>query len=75
MSYSSFDKNVLYKSGFHWLQFTAFVVSAFTNYFGWAFFNDASFQHFALKIFKFWNCSGYKPLSNCLMRWTVTIYP
>ena len=55
MSNSNFDKNGLDKSGTHWFQYAAFVVAAFAIYFGWAFFNDASFHHIALKIFKFWN--------------------
>ena len=53
MSNSKFDKNGIDKSGTHWLQYAAFVVTAFAIYFGWAFFNDAKFHHFAIKIFKF----------------------
>ena len=52
MSNSNFDKNGVDKSGFHWLQYAAFVVSTFVIFFGWAFFNDESFNHFAVKIFK-----------------------
>ena len=33
MSNSNFDKNV-YKSGTHWLQYAAFVVTVFAIYFG-----------------------------------------
>ena len=43
MTNSNFDKNGLDKSGTHWLQYAAFVVTAFAIYFGWAFFNDANF--------------------------------
>ena len=75
MSNSNFDKNGLDKSGTHWLQYAAFVVTAFAIYFGWAFFNDAKFHHFAIKIFKLWNCNGYNPLGYCLMRWKVDFYP
>ena len=53
MSNSNFDKNGVDKSGTHWLQYAAFVVSAFAIYFGWVFFNDPSFHHFAVKTFKF----------------------
>ena len=53
MSNSNFDKNGVDNSGTHWLQYAAFVVTAFAIYFGWAFFNDAKFHHFAIKIFKF----------------------
>ena len=52
MSNSNFDKNGVDKYGTHWLQYAAFVVTAFAVYFGWAFLNDASFHHFALKILK-----------------------
>ena len=75
MNNSNFDKNGLDKSGTHWLQYASFVVTAFAIYFGWAFFNDASFHHSALKILKFWNCNGYNPLSYCLMRWKLDFYP
>ena len=74
MSNSNFDKNCADKSGTHWLQYTAFVVTAFAIYFGWAFFNDVNFHHFAEKIFKFLNCNGYNPLSYCIMRWKVNFY-
>ena len=51
MSNSNFDQNGVDKSGTHWLQYAAFVVTAFDIYFGWAFFNAAGFHHFAIKIF------------------------
>ena len=47
MSNLNSDNNGVYSSGIHWLQYAAFVVTAFTIYFGWAFFNDAKFHHFA----------------------------
>ena len=75
MSNSNFDKNGFDNLGVHWLQYAAFVITAFAIYFVWAFFNDASFNHFAVKIFKFWNCNGYNPLSYCIMRWRVDFYP
>ena len=75
MSHTGLDKNGIDKSGMHWLQFVAFVITSFTIYFGWAFFNDVSFRHFAVKIFKFWNCNGYNPLRYCFMRWKVDFYP
>jgi len=34
MSKSNFDKNDLDKSGTHWLQYAAFVVTVFAIYFG-----------------------------------------
>ena len=43
MSNSGFDKNGVDKSGTHWLQYAAFVLTAFAIYFGWAFFNDANY--------------------------------
>ena len=49
MSNSNFDKNRIDELGIHWLQYTAFVVSEFAIYFLWAFFNDASLHHFAVK--------------------------
>ena len=50
MSNSSFDKNGVDKSGTHWLQYAAFVVTfGIAIYFGWAFFNDASFPSFLCK--------------------------
>ena len=61
MNNSNFDKNGVDESGSHWLQYGAFVVTAFAICFGWAFFNDVSFQHFAVKIFTFSNCNGYNP--------------
>ena len=51
MSNSGFDKNGVDKSGLHWLQYAAFFLTEFAIYFGGAFFNDANFQHFAIKIF------------------------
>ena len=72
---SNFDKNGVDSFGFHWLQYAAFVVTAFAVFFGWAFFNDANFNHFTVKIFKFLNCNGYKPLSYCVMRWKVDFFP
>ena len=53
MSNSNFDKNGVDNSGTHWLQYAAFVITAFAIYFGWAFLNDANFHHFAVKLFKF----------------------
>ena len=75
MSNSVFDKNGLDKTGMHWLQYSAFAVTAFAIYFGWAFFNIVNFQHFVLKILKFWNCNGYNPLSYCVIRWQVDFFP
>ena len=69
MSKSDFDKNGVDKSGTHWLQYAAFVVSAFAVYTTWAYYNDASFHIFIIKIFKFLNCNGYNPISYCVMRW------
>ena len=46
MSNLNFDKDGIDSSGVHWLQYAAFVITAFGIYFGWAFFNDANFQHF-----------------------------
>ena len=34
----------------HWFQYAPFVVTAFATNFSWAFFNDASFHHFAEKF-------------------------
>ena len=70
-----FFKYMFINSGTHWLQYAAFVITAFAIYFGWAFFNDANFHHFAIKIFKFWNCNGYNPLGYCGMRWKVDFFP
>ena len=75
MSNYNFDKNDVDESGTHWLQYAAFFVSAFAIYFDWAFFNDTIFRHFAVKIFNFWNCNEYNPLSYCVMRWKVNFYP
>ena len=59
----------------HWLQYAAFVVTAFAIYFCRTFFNDVNFHHFAVKIFKFWNCNGYDSLSYYERRWKVEFYP
>ena len=72
MSNSNLYKNGLDKSGTHWLQYASFVVTAFTINFDWIFSNDSNFYHFAGKIFKFWNCNGYNPLSYYVMRWKVS---
>ena len=74
MSNSGFDKNGVDESGMHWLQYAAFVVTAFAIYFGWAYLNDASFHHFIVKIFKFWNCNGYYPLINCILCWKIDFF-
>ena len=50
----NFDKNGLDKSGMHWLQYIAIALTAFAFYFGWAFFNDANFHHFAKKKLSSW---------------------
>jgi len=50
MSFSNFDKHGLDKSRTHWLQYAVFVKTAIAVYFGWAFFNVASFHYFSLKI-------------------------
>ena len=52
MSNSNFDKNGVDKSGTHWLQYAAFLSTSFAIYFGWVFFNDTSFNYFAVKIYK-----------------------
>ena len=75
MSNSNFDKYGVDKSGTHCLQYAAFFVTAFSIYFGWAFFNDASFHYFVIKMFKFWNCNGYNRLSYCVMSGKVDFYP
>ena len=75
MSNSYFDKIGLDGSGVHWLQWAALIFTCFAFWFGWAFFNDDSFHHLGIKIFKFWNCDGYNPLSYCCMRWKVDFYP
>tara|TARA_Y100000991_G_C21906752_1_gene320497 strand:- start:759 stop:965 length:207 start_codon:yes stop_codon:yes gene_type:complete len=67
MSNFNFERNGVDISVTHLLQYAAFVVTAFTIYLSWAFFNDSNFHHFAVKIFKFWNCNGYNPLSYCIM--------
>ena len=69
MSKSNFDKNGVDQSGTHWLQYAALVFSAFAVYTTWAYYNDAGFHYFVLKIFKFLNCNGYNPFSYCVMRW------
>ena len=68
MGNSNFDKNGVDKSGTHWLQYFAFVITSFAIYFYWAFLNDAISHHLAIKIFEFWNCNGYNPDSYCVMR-------
>ena len=75
MSNYEFDKNGLNKFGMHWLQYSAYVVTVFAIYFGWAFFHDSGFHHFTLKIFNFWNCNGYNPPNYCLMRLKLNFYP
>ncbi len=50
MSNSNFDKNGVDEFGTHWLQYVAFVVTAFAIYLSWAFCNDAISHHFAVKI-------------------------
>ena len=75
MSNSGFDKNGIDKSGTHWFQYAAFILTAFAFYFVWAFFNELNFHHFVVKMFKFSNCNGYTPLSYCMMRWKVDFYP
>ena len=69
MSKSDFDNNGIDKSGTHWLQYAALVVSAFAAYTTWAFFNDSNFHYFVIKIFNFLNCNGYNPISYCIMSW------
>ncbi len=75
MSNSNFGKNGVDKPGKHWLQYAAFVVTGLGIFYGWAFFNDTSFHHFAVKIFKFWNFNGYNPLSYCVILWKMDFYP
>tara|TARA_B100000212_G_C27208998_1_gene462142 strand:+ start:304 stop:525 length:222 start_codon:yes stop_codon:yes gene_type:complete len=72
MSKSDFDKNGVDQSGTHWLQYAALVVGAFAIYLTWAYYNDASFHHFVVKIFKFMNCNGYNPISYCVKSWNTT---
>ena len=69
MSKSDFDKNGVDKSGTHWMQYVALFFSAFALYTTWAYYNDASFHYFVVKIFKFLNCNGYNSISYCVMRW------
>ncbi len=69
MSKSDFDNNGVDQSGIHWLQYAALAFSAFAIYTTWAYYNDASFHYFVVKMFKFLNCSGYNPISYCAMRW------
>ena len=69
---SDFDKNGVDQSGTHWLQYVALITSAFALYTTWAYYNDASFHNFVVKIFKFLNCNGYNPISYCVMRWKTT---
>ena len=69
MSKSDFDKNGVDQSGTHWMQYAALAFSAFAVYTTWAYYNDASFHYFVVKIFKFLNCNGYNPISYCVMRW------
>ena len=68
MSNSDFDKNGVDQFGTHWLQYVALALSAFAVYITWAYYNDASFHNFVVKIFKFLNCNGYNPFSYCMMR-------
>ena len=75
MSNSNFDENGVDSSGVHWIQYFAFVITAFIIYFVWAFFNDTNFHNFAVKIFKFWNCNRYNPLRYCVMSWKVDFHP
>ena len=49
MSNTNFDKDGIDKSRMHWLQYVAFVLTAFAIYFGWTFFNNANYHHFAEK--------------------------
>ena len=75
MSNSNFDKNGLDGAWVHWLQWAALIITCFAFWFVWAFFNDDSVHHLGIKIFKFWNCNGYNPLSYCCMRWKLDFYP
>ena len=75
MGNSGFGKNGVDKSGTNRLQYVAFIVTAFPTYFCWAFFNDVNFHHFAVKIYKLFNCYGHNPLSFCLMSWEEAFYP
>ena len=69
MNNSNFDRNGVDKYGTHWLQYAAFVVTAFAIYFAWAFFNDTSFHHFAFKYSIF--CYEHNLLDYCVMGWNV----
>ncbi len=73
MSKSDFDKNGVDQTGTHWLQYFALAFTAFAIYTTWAYYYDASFHYFVVKIFKFLNCNGYNPFSYCVMRWK-TVY-
>ena len=75
MSNLGFDKNGVDKSGLHWLQYAAFILTSLAIYFTWAYFNDINFHHLSIKILKFFNCNGYNPLNYCVMRWKVDFYP
>ena len=75
MSSSNFDKNGVNSSGLHWLQYASFVKTAFTIYFGWFFFNDANFHHFAEKYSSSGIAMDITPLNYFLMRWKVDFYP
>ena len=75
MRNSGFNKYGVDKSGLHWLQYATFVINAFAIYIDWEFFNDANCHHFTVKIFKFWNCKGYKPLNYLVMPCKVDFYP
>ena len=68
MRNSNFDKNGVDKFGTHWFQYAAFVVTPFSVYFSWSFFNDDNVHHLGVKILKIWNCNGYNPLGYCVMR-------
>ena len=50
MSNSNFDKNGIDNSVKHWLQYSAFGVTAFAIYFWRAFLNDAFIHNFVVKI-------------------------
>ena len=69
MSKSDFDNNGIDEFGTHWLQYAALTFSAFALYTTWAYYNDANFHHFVVKIFKFLNCNGYNSISYCIMSW------
>jgi len=49
MSNSNFDKNGVDSSGVHWLQYAAFVVTAFAFYFGWAFLSPETMPYVFLQ--------------------------